>query len=272
MSLITEHTDAKRKAILETYPPPHVFAVITWGCAASSWLARTLNSHPDIYCVHTANSSWAELGGAPHLDGSDYLTVIGSQGYAHIAAGDVHGVSRHTVPELKATFGEQFSCAIVVREPLSRLRSQLALFKKFQHLHLWNVEYLDDIINNQKLPLPDNSYSNHLFVHGANMLNAIVEEHLVAPIYRSEDLTSDAEILCNFVDHLTNGKVKADLSWATTSICRDKLNVHAEAAVKSPKVEDLKLEDWQIATLQKVVLPQAWELYHELKYPIPSFL
>jgi hypothetical protein len=270
MMISDELKKVRKQVVLGGDSPPHIFAVVTWGCAASSWLARALNSHPDIFCVHAENSLWSVLGEARYLDGAEYLTVVGCQGCTHTAAGDVHGVSRHTVPEIKAEFGEQFSCAVVVREPISRLHSQLSLFKKRQHLRSWNLDYLEDTI--KKLALPNDSYPTHLFVHGANMLNAIVEEHLIAPVYRSEDLTSNPEILCKFVDHITNGKIEADLPWATTSVSREKLNAHSESAVRSLNPESSNLEDWQMETIRKVVLPQAWELYQKLNYPIPNFI
>src|SRR5436305_15337620 len=31
---------------------PDLFAVISWGCSATTWVAPTLNSHPDVFCLH----------------------------------------------------------------------------------------------------------------------------------------------------------------------------------------------------------------------------
>ncbi len=258
--------NSERIANLKMYPPPHLFAVISWGIAATSWLAWALNSHPDIFCVHAANHFWSKLGGAARLDGLDYLRVIGSQGSAHIAAGDVHGVSRTTVPEISGLLNGDFSCAVLVREPISRLYSQLALFEKFKQFESWNIDYLDEVIE-QKLTLPDRSYGTRLFVHGVSMLNAILEEQEIAPIYRSEDLTTDSEKLCRFVSHITSGKVNADIDWAIACISRGKTNSHI-AGQKQKRA----LESWQIDVIRAIVEPQAWDIYSSLGYPIPDFI
>ena len=121
-----------QQAFLRKYPSPQLFSVISWGCAATAWLAAVLNRHPDIYCVHDANHSWHVLGNIEKLDGVPYLRIIGKQGHAHAAAGEVHGVSRHLVSECRRTFGDKFNAAVVVREPISRIYSQLALHHPYQ--------------------------------------------------------------------------------------------------------------------------------------------
>jgi hypothetical protein len=55
-------------AFLKYHSSPQQFAVVSWGCAATSWLARVLNGHPDIYCVHAANRVWEVLGNFECLD------------------------------------------------------------------------------------------------------------------------------------------------------------------------------------------------------------
>lgn len=264
MQLSTQSLSPQQQAYFDLYPPTHAFAVVTWGCTASSWLSRALNSHPDIFCVHSSNGFWNALGKAPHLDGPAYLRLIASQGYAHKAAGDVHGVSRFAIPALKAELGDAFGCAVVVREPIVRLHSQLALFKRFESSGAWQVEYLEQMIA-EKLTLPDQSYPTRLFVHGVNMLNAIVEEHSLAPLYRTEDLTRKPETLCHLIETLTGGKVEPTYDWAQTAIAQGKVNAHRTST------EPPKFEDWQMDVIHKVVQPEAWELYAELGYPIPNF-
>ena len=76
--------------------------MISWGCAATHWLARALNSHADIFCVHAGNFSRHQYGRAPYLDGPEYLQVIGQMGCSYAAAGDVHGVNIRTIMKLRA--------------------------------------------------------------------------------------------------------------------------------------------------------------------------
>ena len=107
---------------------PHLFAVVSWGCAATAWLARVLNSHTDVFCVHQANVKWSLFSEAPRLDDVLYMRLIRNLGRGHAAAGDVHGIDRNKIALLREAYGEGFDCAVVVREPLSRLRSQFSLF------------------------------------------------------------------------------------------------------------------------------------------------
>jgi hypothetical protein len=258
-------TDYQR-AFLRKYPYPQLFAVVSWGCAATSWLATVLNRHPDIYCVHAANLHWHVLGNCQKLDGVPYLRIIGSQGHAHLAAGGVHGVSRHLVPECRRSFGEKFNAAVVVREPISRIYSQLALYQDFEGLRVWDVDYLDTILSREGIAVPPDDYPRRLFVHAVNMLNAILEERDAGKIYRSEDLTSSSASLCEFVEEITRGKISPDSAWLQAAIESRKINVHAGRQVRR------ELDNWQIEVIQKIVDPKAWDIYESLGYARPEFV
>lgn len=255
-----------QRALLRMYPCPHVFAVVSWGCAATSWLATVLNRHPDIYCVHAANITWHVLGKSERLDGVPYLRVIGSQGHAHLAAGCVHGVSRHLIPECRRSFGDKFSAAVVIREPMLRIHSQLALFREAEGFEAWNLEGMDSVMSGSGVMLDSNDYRSRFFVHAADMLNAIVEEGDVGKIYRAEDLTQDPEVLGDFVERITGGKVSPDPEWLQCAIEAEPMNVHAG---KYPRE---LLDEWQIDVIRKVVDPRSWERYEELGYRRPEFV
>ncbi len=256
----------RQKAFLRTHPYPQLFAVISWGCAATRWLATVLNRHPDIYSVHAANHHWHVLGNCERLDGVPYLRVIGCQGYTHIAAGEVHGVSRHLVPECRRSFGDKFNAAVVVREPIARLHSQLALFEDRKGIRAWNVDYLDPILSRTGIAVAPEDYESRLFVHAANMLNAILDERDVGKIYRAEDLTSNGQILGEFVQEITRGKISPASDWLTSTMETGKVNVHAG---QRPRRE---LDDWQLDVIRKVVDLRAWEIYESLGYARPEFV
>src|SRR5688572_5871200 len=57
-----------QEELVTRYKVKHVFGVISWGCAATAWLAGTLNSHPDIFCVHAGNLALHTLAGVRQLD------------------------------------------------------------------------------------------------------------------------------------------------------------------------------------------------------------
>ena len=265
MEQFVEGLTEYQQAFLRKYPYPQLFAVISWGCAATSWVATVLNRHPDIYCVHAANLSWHVLGNSEKLDGVPYLRIIGSQGHAHRAAGSVHGLSRLLVPECRRSFGEAFNAAVVVREPVARMHSQLALHQDFEDLEAWNVDYVEGILSRTGIRLAPEDYQSRLFVHAANMLNAIVEEREVGKIYRCEDLTSDSEVLGGFIEEITRGKVSPDSAWLRSAIETRNVNVHAS---RHPQ---RNLDDWQMDVIRRVVNPGAWEIYESLGYARPEF-
>jgi hypothetical protein len=251
--------DDGESLFMRHYPAPLVFSVISWGCAATGWLAYTLNSHPDIYCVHAANTFWSRLGGQPLIDGVPYMRVIGSQGYAHKAAGDVHGISRQCVGALRKEFGDNFGCAVVVRDPIPRLRSQIALFASFKYdKQSWgDLRYLDEICRDSGIVSENISYTQRLFIHGVNMLNAILDEIGIAKIYRCEDLTCTPGKLREFVIDITNNKVSVTDQWVEQAISGRRINAHVVSSV-------CEFDDWQRQVIQAVVKPEAWGAYRSL--------
>lgn len=247
-------------------PLPFLFCVVSWGAAATQWLADTLNAHPDMFCTHCANQFWARLAGARYVDGWQYLRILGSESPASRACGDVHGVSRETVPDLRAKLGERFNCAILVREPVARLRSQMALFDKWPVKSAWDVGYVQQFID-QGVLLPEDNLVNRLFLHGANMLNNIIHEEPIAPIWRAEDLTGNAALLSRFIEELTRGYVPVEREWAKRMVHRPATNRH-----NSPEGGLRQWDTWQIDAINKVVEPRAWEIYEKLGYKKPDFV
>lgn len=245
-----------------------VFAVVSWGCAATNWLARALNSHPNIFCVHAGNFYWHHYGRAPYLDGPEYLTAIRELGSSYAAAGDVHGVDLRAVGAARETFEDRFACAIVVREPIARLFSQIALFKSNLHTRAWNVDYVQQFIDHGVI-LPVDNYENRLTLHGISMLNSIVTEQATARVWRCEDLTTQPETLAEFVSEITGGSVSVDPGWARVTVALPAVFQHAKGG-QAPR--DRQPPDWQIDAIRKIVSPQAWDLYAQLGYVAPDFL
>ena len=85
-------------------------------------------------------------------------------------------------------------------------------------------------------------------------------------IYRCEDLTSNSQMLGDFVKEITCGTVSPTDEWLNSAIQIRKVNVHAG------RRSQLDLNNWQIEVIQKVVDPVAWEIYESLGYPRPGFL
>ena len=240
-----------------------MFAVISWGCAATTWLARALNGHPDIFCVHAANTDWSVFGGAPRVDGVRYIRLVGRMGYGHIAGGDVHGVSRDQIPLLREEFGCRFESAVVVRDPIQRLQSQYSLYRN-RTLNVWgDLKYVDNIAIQAGLDPASLTEDERLMIHGVNMLNSIVAERKAGAIFKSEDLTSNAKALADFVTHITRGKVDAEIDWARQAISLPRLRSRVNPT-------ENEFTDWQWNVLRHCVLAEAWEAYEELGYIRPA--
>lgn len=256
---------ALQRTFVHDFPSRRSFAVISWGCAATKWLAMVLNAHPDIFCVHAANVHWSAMGISKPLDGLEYLRVVAAMGAAYPVVGDVHGISRHHVPQLRRLLKKHFNACVLVREPMARLKSQLALFHKYRQFQAWDVAYIDDVLESCQITLPAQGYEYKLFVHGASMLNAIHEERQVGKVYRSEDFTSNAEVLGDLIDDLTRGTVCPDQTWLFEMIDQRKVNCHVGH-------QPLEFEDWQMDVIKKVVREESWDSYMSLGYAKPPFI
>jgi hypothetical protein len=241
-----------------------LFAVISWGCAATTWIARALNSHPDIFCVHALNVALERVSGGPRLDGVDYLRILDPQSFAHPAAGDVHGVSPATLPALREEFGDRFRSVVVVRDPLPRLGSLLSFFDRVGRVEAWDLTHSDSLVEEKAIELPDRDYATRFFVHAANMLNAVVGEVAAGPIYRAEDITSSRAALAAFVTDVTGGAVRPTRGWITKTRRGARVNVNPR--------QDAGLADWQRDVVTQIVQPEAWTLYRALGYELPDWI
>ena len=87
----------------------------------------------------------------------------------------------------------------------------------------------------------------------------------VALDLRSEDLTSNSDMLGEFVEEITRGKVSPASEWLHAAIQTKKVN----RPLGQPP--GLALDDWQIDVIRKVVDPRTWEVYESLGYTSPEF-
>jgi len=252
---------------LNSISSPQLFAIISWGCAATSWLYKVLNSHPEIFCLHALNNTWfstSTIKSEKKIDGLEYFQIISKLAHVYKAVGDIHGLSRHHVPELRRVLGDKFNAVVVVREPLPRLKSQLSFFHERQKYQNLDINYIDDIIKNKGITLPKYDYEHKLFVHGVNMLNAITEEVNVGKIFRSEDLTTNPSILGEFIEEISCRKVTTENELLSKMVKIDRVNRH--------KSKEIEFDDWQIEVIKTVVDQTSWELYSKLGYSKPNFL
>jgi hypothetical protein len=239
-----------------------VFAVVSWGCAATNWTARALNAHPDVFCMHAANRAWKKFGNAPLSDGVDYLGILLRQAHGYAAIGDIHGIDRDQIAEARLRFGTRFEAAVLIREPLARLRSQLILFERNQYKSWGDLLYVDSLIEPAGIDPRSLTVEKRHFIHAVNMLNSILFESHVGPVFRSEDLTTSPDHLIEFAAHLTRRKIVPSLAWAEAMIELPRV------AVRVGKGSEREFSEFEKRVLAAVVRPEAWTEYEKHGYSI----
>lgn len=252
---------ALQRAQLLNMPCDRLFAVISWGAAATRWLAKTLDSHPEVLCLHAGSHAIASFGRP--IEAMEYYRALTMLGHGYRAAGDVHGIGRHDVPALRKAFGDRFQAVVLVREPIARLHSLMAHYDQFRGLDAWGLSYVDDLVATRRLTLPDGEDSR-MFIHAANMLNAIVEERAIGRVYKTEELTSSAETLAALVRELGGGDIEPTAEWLAAGLRLPRINAHESS-------RERVLTDWQREVLGAVVTEDAWRMYAQLGYPVASF-
>jgi hypothetical protein len=252
--------DRNAPSTLEFQRQPRVFAVVSWGAAATTWLASALNDCPDILCLHAGNHMWSRLSGASLVDGLPYIQILARLGHTAKAAGDVHGIARNQIRPIQEHYGDAFRCAVLVRDPLPRLMSHLALASQYPEPRriYGDLSYLNDRFPTIVKQLPGGDYQGLIFLHAANLLNAIVDEVSVGPIWRMEDLTSNPTGLIGAADYLTSNSVAAPTDWARKWTEGRKLNRHAATAID--------FNSWQRRVLASAVHPDAVAAYRAIGY------
>jgi hypothetical protein len=235
----------------------------------TSRLVAVNSCSPAIFCVHELN---AEIGALLNIDrptGVEYLRLLGVQAHGCLAAGDVHGIGREQVPAIRAELGEDVSVAVLVRNPELRLLSQLALFRRLAAFSsLWEIDYVDQLIEERRLPLPSREVEHRLFVHAANMLNAICDEVQIGTIYRLEDLTTRPARLRQLVHEMSGGRVNPSRRWCSSMTRSAPVNSHRRAVDSG----GIGLQPWQREVVRLIVRSDAWKLYADLGYEAPAWL
>jgi hypothetical protein len=247
---------------------PRLFAIVTWGHAATGWLAKVLNSHPEIFCVHHLRARMGLiLPEVSQVSDENLLAALRVMGVGYSLAGDVHGIDRLSVPRLQEILGAEFAVAGLIREPLARLQSHFAR-EELTSYHAANrdLSYLTRVPGFEEIrPLLTGAPERSVFVHCANMLNNIVDETAKLPrIFRFEDVTTSPQALRELVRHISGGTIEAAEDFAANAVGTTAFNRHRKSA-------HLKFEPWQIGVIKAIVRPEAWRKYVEFGYATPDF-
>lgn len=238
------------------YENTRIFSIVSWGSAATRWLGVVLCAHPRILCLHAANRMLSARG--TEVDNMLYMDVVEKLGKGYLLAGDIHGIERGNIPELRARFGERFRAAVVVRDPLQRAISSQRFWtvgnRNYDSSHLFSEKYA-----------PIHKYlktrSDEFFALALCYANGIVEESVVGPIFRCEDLTTNVNNIWALIAYLSNGEIQADPVLEPYIFREDKIGVHGSATKEPYKILPEHYEMYEV-----LVEERAKELYRELGY------
>ena len=251
--------------LLDTLDRPQLFSVVTWGCCASTWLAKVLDSHPDIFCLHAFNQHYALTSMSGENNDLGYLESIAISAHAYAAAGDIHGVGRESIPLLHKHFQDRFHSAVLVRAPWERFHSMLSCMKRLKG-GLSDYSYIDKRLGGS-LSAGQLSLADRIFAHSVNMLNAITEEtRYCETIFKMEDIIASPEHLAQLVRHITGGTVPVTPEWVEAALKTKKANTHIRQC-PPPTTFNAK-EKQMIAAILK---PGALDLYRQMGYLVDPF-
>jgi hypothetical protein len=187
--------------------------------------------------------------------------------YAYILAGDIHGIPRDVILELKKIYGEAFNSAVLVRAPYPRLLSMLATVRFNNGLDN-DYSYVDGLAERLNIGV-DLTWDRRMFLHAVNMLNAIVDEKKYAGdmICRMEDLISKPDSLCQLIDHISAGKIQPDEKWLADAIRIPPAHSHRDRYEK-----EIVLTDEEKEIIPTILSDEAIREYENLNYDVSELL
>ena len=256
-----EPINAFQDAVAEMYTTRHLFAVVSWGASGTKWLATLLNNVPGMFALHHGRAALSIFGNCPdsyEMDIFAYARVLSMLGSGNTAAGDVHGISRDEVRQLRTRNFKNFHAVVLTRAPRARLASQLSLFRKLRHLKKYDVQYIPALVDELNLPVPDLSYETLLDVHGINMLNSIIEEAELGQVFRLEDLSTSSLALSTLLHTISGGAI-CELPDVRIDSTESILNAHHHG-------QESVFESWHRDVFEAVVSPVALKIYAHLGY------
>jgi len=251
------------------------FVGYCWGAAGSAWLARVLNAHEDVLCLHSPI--------VPRFDhykiedSCAFLKTIfrgGAMGAVYPVAGVTHGVPIEWQGTLAEKLGIPLREFVLVRDPVPRVRSVARLrqqhWREKPNEPRWRKAYretrerLERATGRRFAADPDAS----AFQYACHQLNSIVAERKTGvPIFRLEDLVAGEEGLQRLLAHASAGRCSFDAP-RLARLQALRLNTHAERPQTSEEIWDGWSEE-ERAAFRTLLTPESRKAYEELGYAVP---
>ena len=191
-----------------------LFLTFCWGAAGTTWLARLLNAHPDIFCLHAPllpRFDHSQLAESTEVIRHVYGDV--SLGGSYPVVGFTHGIASEWYEELTRQYPERLRCLALTRHPVPRIQSSFRLFvsmeqrlasdptwrrlfeETYQRLTHWSLRSFPD------------DFESLAFYYACAMVNSITwEQQQSFPLFRLEDLVTDEDTVQRLIGHVSDGR------------------------------------------------------------------
>ncbi len=226
-----------------------LFVSYSWGAAGSTWLARALNAHADIFAIHRPR--FDDEGPDDIADAARRLNSLftsRSMGGVYPIVGVTHGVHTEAHDELTAMFSGRFAPFTVVRHPVLRVESHRALLAKTD--------------SNERS-------DRDRFRQSTKALNRVINEvSMNIPIHRVEDLSTRVDAFQALVDYLSNSTVEFEPT-RLAQLQAERVGSHRSNSASVQEVIDSWPTAWR-RDFNRILEPRAIDIYGQLGYVVPT--
>jgi hypothetical protein len=190
-----------------------LFLGFCWGAAGTTWLARLLNSHEDVFCQHAPMfPRYDHFRLAEAMEIIDVVLNEQAFGGAYPVVGFTHGIAAEWYDALREKYGQRLRCFGVTRHPIPRIQSTLELNVEKKERRTsdptWQrafAETYDTLRQLSNKDFPDD-FESLAFYKACAMVNSITwERQQDFPLFRLEDLISQEPAVQQLLSHVSDG-------------------------------------------------------------------
>ncbi|MCP4372157.1 MAG: hypothetical protein GY797_29175 [Deltaproteobacteria bacterium] len=254
-----------------------LFIGYCWGAAGSSWLARLLNSHEDIFSLHAPIFPRFDSRSRKYEDVVEVIDAVlntKALGGTYPVVGFTHAIQIHWHAELSERYRDQLRGFVLIRHPISRIQSNFALHKKANPRRIsdkfWKKPFKStykELTRQVGNHFPDD-FDSLGFYWSCSLVSSIVSEYRWnLPIYKLEDLVSQKEIVNKLAAYISDGTCQFS-DDVIARVQHKVVNAHAQEKCSIAEIYGAWSEPHKEA-YHYLVKPEAFQIYKELGYEFP---
>lgn len=250
---------------MEPYDPKkrNLFVLYSWGRTATAWLARVLNAHEDIFCIHQPilNEEHGNKSGKLRLMSEVFLG--GGFGGHYRNVGFTHGVPSYFHHDIEAGFNANIRVATIQRHPIKRINSATKTLSSIPRRFYNTYEELKKM-SAHDFPDDNLSLAHYNFCKSCNRI--IHESKFL--IFKMEDLVTNPKTLNILVRYVTWDECGIELE-RLRSLQKKPINQRFKKSKSPQEIFDGWTADQQLA-FKTLLAPEAVAIYRKLGYDLPA--